>query len=201
MTSDQWMANAGRRMRRIAATPLAVLALCAGLVVSAGVPVAEAADNQATGDIGGVGADLTDSNVFTLNTSTLALVKTAFLTDGTALTSGSDVPRGTLVQFLIYVENPTAVDADDINILDVLDPAFLYQAGTLYVDNTQPTGTAPAALRTALLGTTALDDGVDGTDVAGITGTTISAGSGAGNVQVDAAAGNTWAMLFTVAMQ
>ena len=57
--------------------------------------VAFATDNTATGDIAGVGGDLTDSNTFTINATTLALMKAAFLTDGTALTSGDNVPAGT----------------------------------------------------------------------------------------------------------
>ena len=37
-----------------------------------------AATNQATGDIGGDPGDLTDSNVFTITSSVLALVKAAY---------------------------------------------------------------------------------------------------------------------------
>ena len=46
---------------------------------------AHAADNQATGDIAGNAANLGSSNTFTINSSQLALVKTAFLTDGTPI--------------------------------------------------------------------------------------------------------------------
>ncbi len=160
-----------------------------------------AADNDATGDIGGDATDLTDSNTFTLNSTTLALVKTAFLTDGTQLTSGATIPKGTLVQFMVYIDNSTAIAVDDVNVQDVLDVAFTYQAGTIKVDNSQNTGATEAAIYAAVNATAALDDAVDGVDEAGISGTTISAGSGAGNAQLDIAGSKVWAMLFTVEMQ
>jgi uncharacterized repeat protein (TIGR01451 family) len=162
---------------------------------------AYAADNTATGDIAGVGADLTDSNIFTVNLSTLALVKTAFLTDGTQLTSGDAVPSGTLVRFMIYIDNPTAVDVSDVNVQDVLDPTFTYQAGTIKVDNSQATGATEAAIYAAVNATGALDDAVDLVDVAGITGATVSAGSSAGNQQLDILASRVWAMLIEVRVQ
>jgi hypothetical protein len=160
-----------------------------------------AADNQATGDIAGDGSDLNDSNVFTLNTTTLALVKTAFLTDGTQLTSGDDVARGTPVQFMVHVDNPTDVPVIDLNLLDVLDPAFVYQATTIKVDNSVASGSPPAAIYAAVNAAATLDDAVDGVDVAGISGATISAGSGAGNAQLDVAANRVWAIIFTVEVQ
>ena len=161
---------------------------------------AMAADNQATGDVAGVGGDLTDSNTFTLDAATLALVKAAFLTDGTALTSGATLPTGTQVQFLVYVDNTTAVGVDNINIEDILDAGFLYQAGTIKVDNSQATGATEAAIYAAVNATGALTDAVDG-DVASITGATISAGLSAGNAQLDIAASAVYALLFTVEMQ
>jgi uncharacterized repeat protein (TIGR01451 family) len=183
-----------RNPRRITGAALAALLLATG-------PLARAADNTATGDIAGVDADLTDSNTFTINSATLALVKTAFLTDGTQLTSGATVAAGTLVQFLVYLDNPTGVAVADVNVEDVLDPAFVYQAGTLRIDNSVGTGSTEAAVYAAVNATTALDDAVDGTDAAGISGPTVSAGSGAGNTQVDAAAGSIWALLFTTRVQ
>jgi hypothetical protein len=160
-----------------------------------------AADNQATGDIAGDGSDLNDSNVFTLNTTTLGLVKTAFLTDGTQLTSGDDVARGTAVQFMVHVDNPTDVPVIDLNLEDVLDPAFVYQASTIKVDNSVASGSPPAAIYAAVNAAATLDDAVDAVDVAGISGTTVSAGSGAGNAQLDIAADRVWAILFTVEVQ
>jgi len=180
-----------------------VVALILGIVTAIAVnpTLVLAADNDATGDVAGDTNDLTDSNVFSLNTTVLALVKTAFLTNGTQLTSGDDLPQGTLVQFLVYVDNSTGVVVSNVNMQDVLDATFGYQATTIKVDNSQATGATEANIYAAVNATAALDDGVDGTDVAGIAGATVSAGSGAGNVQVDVAANSVWAILFTVQMQ
>ena len=175
-----------------------VAVVCTLALASAGI--AHAADNQGTGDIAGVGAALADSNVFTLNATTLALVKAAFLTNGTALASGSSVPSGTLVQFLIYIDNTTPIAVNDVNVQDVLDAAFTYQAGTIKVDNSQNTGATAAAIYTAVNATAALTDAISNGDVAGISGVTISAGSDAGNAQLDIAASKVWAILFTVQM-
>lgn len=163
--------------------------------------VARAADNTATGDIAGDDSDLADSNTFTINTTTLVITKTAFLTDGTQLSSGASLPRGTWVQFLVYVDNPTGVPAVDVNVQDVLDPAFAYQAASLHVVNTVPTGAAAAAIYAAAVAAPVLTDAVDAADVAGISGTTISVGAGAGNAQLDVPAGSVWALLFAVEMQ
>ncbi len=180
--------------------PIALLTIL-GIGFALGTPGAvHGADNTATGDIAGVGGDLTNSNTFTVDAALLALVKAAFLTDGTALTSGDTVPSGTLVQFLIYVDNTTAVSVDDVNIEDILAVGFTYQAGTLKVDNSVATGGAAAAIYAAVDATGALDDAVDGVDVAGITGTTISVGSTAGNVQLDINASAVWALLLTASV-
>lgn len=160
---------------------------------------ARAADNTATGDIAGVGADLNDSNTFTLNSTTLALVKTAFR-NGTELASGATLPRGTLVQFMVYVDNSTAFSVDDVNMSDVLDPAFVYQTGTIRVDNSVATGAANAAIFAAVSGAAPLSDANDA-DAAGIAGTTLTAGSGGGNAQVDIGASSVYAVLFDVTVQ
>lgn len=170
-----------------------------------------AADNTGTGDIGGVAADLTDSNTFTLNSTTLAITKRAFLADGTALTSGATLPRGTVVKFMLYVNNNTAVAVNDISMRDVLDAAFAYQTGTIKVDNTVAncaaatcTGPEEAAIYTAVNAASALTDATDA-DVATYTAgtTTIDLGNSvvAGNAQLNAAANTVYAVLFTVTMQ
>lgn len=172
------------------------------LLLLLGTPgLAFGADNTATGDIAGQGADLTDSNVFSINSTTLALVKAAFLTDGTQLASGVSVPKGTNVRFLVYVDNTTTIPVADVNAADVLDALFAYQAGTIKVDNSVATGATAAAIYASVNATGALGDAVDGSDVAGISGTTVSAGSGAGNQQLDIAASSVWAMLFEVEVQ
>lgn len=177
-----------------------VLAILAAVLCF--VPVtARAADNTATGNIAGVDADLSNSNTFTLNTTTLALVKAAFLADGTPLVSGATLARGTAVKFLIYVDNTTGVAVDSVNVSDALAAGFAYQAGTIKVDASQNTGATAAAIFSAVDAQTALTDAVSGADVAGINAGTISAGDGSGNAMVTVPAGKVWAILFTVKMQ
>lgn len=162
-----------------------------------------AADNTATGDINGVGGDLTDSNTFTINSSTLALVKTAFLTDGTQLGTGDSVPKGTNVRFLIYLDNPTGVPVTNVNVSDTLvggAGGFAYVANSIKVDNSVGTGGTEAAIYAAVNATAALTDANDG-DVAGISGAVVTAGSTGGNAQLDIAASAVWALLFEVTVQ
>lgn len=165
------------------------------------VPVAHAADNQATGDVAGVDADLGNSNTFTLNSTTLALVKAAFLNDGTPLASGTTLARGTVVQFLIYIDNSTTVPVDSINVVDVLAAGFAYQAGSIKVDASQNTGATAAAIYAAVNATAPVTDAISGADVAGINAATISAGQSAGNAMLSIPATRVWSMLFTVKMQ
>ncbi len=118
----------GKIMQRIAA-----LMLGAFLFAS---PMAQAATNTALGDIAGVGADLDDSNTFTLLASTSTLVKAAFLTsDNSPLTTGDRLPAGTSIDFLIYINNETDIDLVDVGIQDTL-AGFTYVAGTIRVLNT-----------------------------------------------------------------
>lgn len=185
-----------------------VLALAAGLALS--MSTTRAADNVGTGDIAGVDADLADSTVFTLNTATLGLVKRAFLAStGAALTSGTSLPKGTLVKFLIYIDNSTAFPVTDVSVQDVLDPAFAYQAGTIKVDNSLLSSAAcplgvcdEAAIFAAVDATSALNDTVAPGDVASYVGTTIDVGNQTqANLQLNLAASSVWAVSFTVAMQ
>jgi uncharacterized repeat protein (TIGR01451 family) len=176
-------------------------------------PAAQAADNTGTGDVAGDGAALVDSNIFQLFTTgaALTLVKTAFLTsDGTQLTSGATLPQGTLVDFLIYVNNSGSVDVNDTSIQDVLDPLFVYQAGSIRVDNTQICAAAACtpAEEVAIYGVTALvgagTDGAGAGDTVSYNGVdTIDVGNGseAANDQQNATAGNVLAVVFTVQVQ
>ena len=190
----------GKTLQRIAALMLGVF-----LILS---PVAQAADNTGIGDVAGVGADLVDSNTFTLNASTPTLVKAAFLTIGnTALTSGDTLPAGTSVDFLIYLNNEADLAILDVGIQDTL-VGFTYVAGTIHVLNT----TAECALtacdageeltiyndaRVAALSTDAIND-----DNASFTGTTVEVGNNvtAGNTQQDAAANTVLAVVFTATL-
>jgi hypothetical protein len=163
--------------------------------------LATAATNQATGSIAGDATALTGSNTVTLTTTTLALLKQAFLADGTPVTTGSTLAKGTVVKFLIYLDNTTATAVDSVNVSDVLAATFGYQAGTIKVDASQNTGATAANIYTAVNAAAALTDVVSAADVAGIAGSTISAGQTAGNAKVLVPASKVWAMLFTVKMQ
>ncbi len=184
---------------RIPAAALAVVFLGMMLVMPGS---AMAADNQGTGDIAGDGASLNNSNIFSLFTTTLSLSKTAFLADGTQLTSGSTLPHGTEVRFVVYIDNPTVFGVSDVSIQDVLDPAFTYQAGSMKVDNTLTSGSSEALIYStvnAVAGT--VSDAIDA-DVASAVGVTIEVGNqNVANGQVDIAADSVWAILFKVLMQ
>lgn len=183
------------------ASRMPAVTLAAFLAVAALAGATRAADNTATGNIAGVAGSLGNSNVFTINSSTLALAKTAFLVNGTPLTSGTTLARGTLARFMVYVDNSTGAAADSVNVQDALAAAFAYQPGTIKVDSSQATGSTTAAIYAAVNATTPLSDAVSGSDVAGINGSTISAGGAAGNAVVTIPAGRVWAMLFTVRVQ
>lgn len=187
---------------------ITALALAAALLAAAS-PV-QAATNTASGDIAGVVADLGNSNTFTLNAQALALIKRAFLTDGTPLTSGATLPRGTAVRFMIYVNNNTAFAVNDMSVQDVLAANFVYQAGTIKVDNSVNncaavacTPAEEAAIYAAVNAAAARTDAID-PDVASYTGgsTTIDVGNQAvANAQLNVSANKVWAVVFTVVMQ
>ena len=108
----------------------AVLAAIAGMLFLAATP-SMAAINTGTGSIAGVPADLTDSDDFVLNTTTLQLIKRAYLADGTVIPDGSSLPKGTVVKFIIYVNNNTILPVDDVSIQDALAGAFAYTANSI----------------------------------------------------------------------
>ena len=187
---------------------LSAIALVA--MASLTIPATQAATNTGTGDIAGVPGDLTPSNTVTLTSATLALIKRAFLTDGTALTSGASLPKGTLVKFMIYINNNTTVGANDVSVQDAL-VGFAYQAGTIKTSNTVAncaavlcTPAEEAAIYTAVNTGTAKTDGTPD-DEASYTGGTTTIDLGNQNVvtnsQLDVAASKVWAVLFTVKMQ
>jgi hypothetical protein len=188
-----------------------VLSLALLAVAGLAIPASRAATNTGTGDIAGVPADLTPSNTFTLNTSTLALIKRAFLANGTPITSGSSLPKGTLVKFMIYINNDTAFGVNDVSVQDVLASAFAYQAGSIKTSNTVAacaaalcTGPEEAAIYAAVNGGTAKTDGTPDDEASYTAGTTtIDLGNQnvGTNSQLDIAASKVWAVIFTVKMQ
>ena len=190
----------GKSTSRAMSFVAAVVLVSAATLV--GFPGAShAADNQAIGDIAGNAANLGPSNTFTINTTQLALVKAAFLADGTPIASGTTVARGTPVKFMIYMDNSTTVPVDSVNVQDALNAAFVYQPGTIRVSNTVNTGSTVAAIYAAANAAAPLSDAVSNADVAGFTGTTVSAGTSAGNGLVTVPASKVWAILFTVKVQ
>ncbi len=156
----------GKIMQHIAALMLGIF-----LMLSS---VAQAATNTALGDIAGAGGDLDDSNTFELLTSTSTLVKAAFLTaSGAPLTSGDRLPAGTSVDFLIYINNETDIDLDDVGIQDTL-VGFTYVATSIRVLNT----TAECALTLCTSGPGSEEEGIYN-DVVGETPLSDSAGNDA----------------------
>ena len=93
---------------------------------------------------------ITDSPTLTITSATLAVVKKAFLDDdsGTEIVDGSSVVKGTIVKFMIYVDNSTSTQAADVRLEDQLnDTDFTYQANSLsWNNNVTNTGSAAAAI-------------------------------------------------------
>jgi uncharacterized repeat protein (TIGR01451 family) len=168
-----------------------------------------AEDNTGTGDINGDSAALANSNVFQLfSTGALALVKTAWLTsDGSPITSGSSVPLGTNVDFMIYVNNQSSVAINDVSIQDVLDGLFVYQLQSIRVDNSVDDcgatcdATEQAAIYAAASAVGNNLDAVDG-DTSSFAGVTVDVGNEAvANARLDAVANKVLAVVFTVQVQ
>ncbi len=193
----------GNNPRRLAVTA------CAAMLAMCSVQTALAEDNTGTGDINGDSDALVNSNVFQLfSTGALALVKTAWMTsDGSPITSGSTVPQGTSVDFMIYVNNQSSVAINDVSIQDVLDVLFVYQTESIRVDNSVDDcgATCDAAEEAAIYAAASAVgnnlDAVDG-DTSSFTGVTVDVGNQAvGNARLDAAANKVLAVVFTVQVQ
>ena len=141
-------------------------------------------------------------------TPSLRIVKRAFWPDGTPIPSGATIPSGVEFKYLLYVNNPGAA-ISDVTVGDVLDPVFVYQAGTIQADNSLADCAAvtctPAeelAIFAAVDAAAVLTDAVDG-DVASYTGASLSVDAGDGNIanlQLDINANEIWAILFAVKM-
>ncbi len=193
----------GKNLRHVAATA------CAAILAMCSFQTALAEDNTGTGDINGDSAALADSNVFQLSsTGALVLVKTAWMTsDGSPITSGSTVPQGTSVDFMIYINNQSSVAINDVSIQDVLDVLFVYQTESIRVDNSVGDcgATCDAAEEAAIYAAASAVgnnlDAVDG-DTSSFAGVTVDVGNQAvGNARLDAAANKVLAVVFTVQVQ
>ncbi|MCP3994928.1 MAG: DUF11 domain-containing protein [bacterium] len=137
----------------------------------------------------------------------LSIVKRAFQLDGTPIPTGSTVPRGTPIKFLLYINNRGG-SVSDVSMQDVLDSAFLRVPESTKYDNSSPncaatacTGVEEAAIFAAADSGTSGTDAVD-TDVVSFTGVTLDIGNqNTANAQLDIAGGKVWAAVFTVQMQ
>ena len=183
----------------------------AAILAMASVQTAFAEDNTGTGDVAGDPTALADSNIFVLNSTGvgLALVKTAWMTVGGApIGTGSTVPQGTSVDFMIYINNLSSVAINDVSVQDVLDPLFLYQGGTIRVDNSVANCAAAvciageeAAIYAAVAAAAANSDGVDA-DTSSFAGVTVDAGDqSVANGTLNVAANTVLAVVFTVQVQ
>lgn len=168
------------------------------LTSSTNLQITRAITGSATADIGWY--------VVTFN-STLSLVKRAFLSDGTAIADTSTLPKGTIVKFLLYIDNKGAA-TNDVSIRDTLAATFAYQTGTIKTDNsvancaaTTCTAGEESSIFTAVDATAAKTDAVDG-DVASQSGSNIDAGNqNVANAQLNISASKVFALLFTAKMQ
>lgn len=90
-----------------------------------------AATTEAT-DPGGGGITLKPSGPVTVDSIKLALVKQARDLNGIVLPDGSNVSPGQEIYFVLYVDNPTSVTADNIQFTDLINESqFTYVPNTL----------------------------------------------------------------------
>jgi hypothetical protein len=144
---------------------------------------------------------------FTTVLGPLGIVKRAFLPGGTPITTGTAIPRGTDVEFVLYVNNPGAL-ANDVSMSDLLLPGFAYIGGSLRYSattpNCPPSGCSPAeeaAIYSSIATGTAGTEGVDG-DVVSFGASTVRIGNqDVPNAQLNVPAGRVWALRFRVRMQ
>ncbi len=184
-------------------------ALMLGVLLTLG-SVAQAENNQGFGDVAGVDAALGNSNIFVLNSSgALTLVKTAWMTvGGTPIASTTTVPAGTQVDFMIYVDNQSDLQIDDVTIRDTLDALFSYgPVDNIRVDNSvgecagDPcTVIEQQAIYDSAVAVGAGTDAVSVADTVSFTlGTTVDVGNAnQANGQQDALANRVLAVVFTV---
>ena len=180
-----------------------------------------AATNQAVNSAGG-GVTLTDSGLVTVTSTALQLVKQVWVA-GTCMASQPaqaacntsattiNVPAGTAIKFLIYVQNSTGVALSDVRFLDQLDDSatgFAYTAASMKTDVTQNGTALASAIYTAAIAGTAQTDAVDvgGSNYASITDTvaspapldklTVGAVAGQVNAVLNVNANTTFAIVF-----
>lgn len=153
---------------------LIIFALAFGLLILAGP--ARAAINIGTANLGADPTSpdndfITDSSPLTITSTQLTVLKRAFVDDnsGTEITSGSSVVKGTIVKYMIYIDNTTSAQATDVRFVDLMDEvALTYQANSLRWNNNVTASAAPVAtiFTDTNAGTSvALTDAISGADV------------------------------------
>lgn len=195
------------------------MVLAAVMLFAAGT--ASAATNTAT-DAGGGGVSLTASPAVTVLSTQLTLVKAVYSGNTCLASSDSDaacgggnstnVPTGTLLTFVIYVDNSTGLALTDVRFLDSIrdvtaGPDYFefqpdtYAAGQGIRYATAVSGSTKAAIKTALGSGTILTNTVSGADIAGIDTAAspdlLSVGQ-PGNAALGVAATTTFAIEFNV---
>ncbi len=201
----------GKNLRRLAATALAAL------LAMASVQTAFAEFNTGTGDVAGDNNALVNSAPFELSSTGagLQLVKTAWMTSGgSPIGSGSTVPQGTNVDFMIYVNNLGSVAINDVSIQDVLDVLFTYQTDSIRVANVALpstggscavavcTTTEEAEIYAAASVVATNGDATGDGDTSSFAGTTVDVGDeNAANDPLNVTADRVLAVVFTVQVQ
>lgn len=115
--------------------------------------LAQAATNIGRADMGAdpLAADndfITDSGTLTITSTKLTVMKKAFVDDntGTEIASGSSVVKGTIVKYMVYIDNSTNAQATDVRFVDLMDEvALTYQANSLRWNNNVTNTAAPVA--------------------------------------------------------
>ena len=201
----------GKNLRHVAATA------CAAMLAMCSLQTALAEDNTGTGDVNGDPAALADSNVFQLFSTGagLELVKTAWMTsDGSPIGTGSTVPQGTFVDFMIFVNNTGSVAINDISIQDVLNVRFAYQTNSIRVPNVALPSTGgscavavcttdeEAEIYAAASVVATNGDATGDSDTSSFAGTTVDVGDqNADNDTLNVIADRVLAVVFTVKVQ
>ena len=128
---------------------------------------ASAATNEAI-DPGGGGVSLVASGPVTVNSVQLALVNQPRDLTGVVMPDGSNVTSGQVIYFVLYVDNTTAYQADNVRISDLLN-----ESEFSYIPNSLETTVVASGSNDAVIWAgvwTPLTDAVGGPDdIASIT--------------------------------
>jgi hypothetical protein len=139
----------------------------------------------------------------------LRIVKRAFLDDGIPVSTGAILPRGTIVKYLLYINN-VGNARTDITVEDVLDASFAYQSETTRLDSSvfnclgvTCTNAEEAAIFAAVDGVGPGSDAIDGDEISYNSGTTtVHVGDGSeANAPLDIPENRVVSVLFEIRIQ